>query len=118
MKVVEGNEFFEEIKTLLDTARRKVVTTVNTTMITTYFEIGRRIVEEEGGDSNYGKAIISKLSDELTREFGKGFSETNLRQMKKFFLAYKKQQTVSVDFKLSWSHYITLMRIDNLEERG
>jgi len=67
------------------------------------------------------------LSRKLTDEFGKGFSVTNLQQMRQFYIIYSKQQTVSVnlneythvtnDFKLSWSHYLKLMRIDDLYER-
>jgi predicted nuclease of restriction endonuclease-like (RecB) superfamily len=118
MEITKDNLFFHEIKELLHSARRKVVTNVNTTMVLTYFEMGKKIVEEEKkGDSNYGKAIIEELSKRLTEEFGKGFSKTNLRQMKNFFLSYEKQQTVSAEFKLSWSHYLVLMRIDNTEER-
>jgi len=51
------------------------------------------------------------------KEFGQGFSSTNIKQMRSFYLIYSKGQTVSDDFKLSWSHYLLLMRIDNLEER-
>lgn len=54
----------------------------------------------------------------MTKEFGKGFSKTNLKQMKSFYLAYRKGQTVSDQFKLSWSHYLILMRMENLDERN
>ena len=86
----------------------------------TYFEIGRLIVEEEqNGKSKaeYGQNLIRELTKKLTTEFGKGFSTTNLKQMRTFYLTYSKGQTVSDEFKLSWSHYLMLMRIDNVEER-
>jgi predicted nuclease of restriction endonuclease-like (RecB) superfamily len=105
-------------------------------MVVTYFEIGRLIVEEEqkGNEkAGYGKNLINGLSDKLTLEFGKGFSSTNLKQMRSFYLAYSKAQTVSAEsekdivsqksqtlsdeFRLSWSHYLFLMRIENNEER-
>jgi predicted nuclease of restriction endonuclease-like (RecB) superfamily len=88
--------------------------------VDTYFEIGRLIVEEEqNGKSKaeYGQNLITELSLKLTTEFGKGFSTTNLKQMRTFYLTYSKGQTVSDEFRLSWSHYLMLMRIDNVEER-
>src|SRR5690606_4723106 len=105
---------------LLQSARNNVVRTINQTMVTTYFEIGRKIVEEEqnGKDrADYGKSLLQDLSKVLTSEFGKGFSVTNIQQMRSFYLSYQKQQTLSVNFKLSWSHYLKLMRIDDENER-
>jgi len=58
------------------------------------------------------------LSKKLTKEFGKGFSETNLKQMKTFYINYEKSQTLSAQFKLSWSHYLILMRIENINARN
>ncbi len=90
-------------------------------MVKTYFEIGRLIVEDEQKGferAEYGKETLKNLSVRLTKEFGKGFSATNLKQMKNFYLAYKISQTVSDQFKLSWSHYLVLMRMENLNERN
>lgn len=109
------------IKNLLDQARKQVVQTVNTTMVKTYFEIGKMIVEDEQKGENraqYGKETLKNLSSELTKEYGKGFSVTNLQQMKNFFLIHQKQQTLSAksqNFNLSWSHYLILMRMDEVE---
>jgi len=89
-------------------------------MVNTYFEIGRMIVEEEqaGRDrAGYGMQLLSELSGKLASEFGKGFSVTNLKQMRSFYLIYSKGQTLSDEFRLSWSHYLKLMRIDNENER-
>ncbi|MFK7799284.1 MAG: YhcG family protein [Aureispira sp.] len=120
--------FYKQIIHLLHSARNKVVQTVNSTMVTVYYEIGRMIVEQEqqGNDrAKYGKQLLKELSGILTEEFGKGFSVTNIQQMRNFYLAYRKQQTLSVksdkgeiDFGLSWSHYLLLMRIDDLQERS
>ncbi len=118
-------DFYNKIAELLKNARSKVVQTVNKTMVYTYFEIGRTIVEEEqkGKErAEYGKQIIKELSQKLTREFGKGFSTTNLKQMRQFYLTYSKSQTLSdqfkkFDFQLSWSHYLFLMKVDNPDER-
>ena len=113
--------FIERISALLNNARNKIVNTVNQTMVLTYFEIGRMIVEEEqnGKDrADYGKKLLVILSNKLTQDFGKGFSETNIKQMRSFYIKYAKGQTVSDKFKLSWSHYLKLMRIDDEKERN
>ena len=116
----------EKIAALLNDARNSVIQAVNHTMVLTYFEIGRIIVEEEQNGNEraeYGTQLLTVLSQNLTLEFGKGFSITNLKQMRQFYLAYSKQnrtkkgQTVSDEFKLSWSHYLKLMRIDDEIER-
>jgi len=126
-----NNDFYSRISEVLKFAKNKVVRTVNATMVETYFEIGRLIVEEEQSGSEraeYGKQILKELSAKLTNEFGIGFSITNLQQMKNFYGIYGKQQTVSAksdtkeiqlshNFNLSWSHYLKLMRIEDELER-
>ena len=92
-------------------------------MTKTYFLIGKRIVEEEQNGNKraeYGKNLIKTLSKKLTKEFGKGFSETNLEQMRKFFKVYGIPQTLSEEFQfnLSWSHYLILMRIKDINARN
>lgn len=90
-------------------------------MTKTYFLIGKRIVEEEQNGNEratYGKNLIKNLSKKLTNEFGKGFSERNIEQMRKFYKTYSIPQTLSAEFKLSWSHYLILMRMENIEERN
>src|SRR5690606_14391229 len=67
--------------------------------------------------TDYGKNLLQDLSKVLTSEFGKGFSVTNIQQMRSFYLSYQKQQTLSVNFNLSWSHYLKLMRIEDENER-
>lgn len=112
--------FVQEIKQLLHSARSYVASQINTIMVSAYFEIGRRIVEQEqngAARAGYGENIINELSEKLTQEFGKGFSTVNLRQMRAFYIAYEKQQTVSAKFQLSWSHYLKLMRISDEGER-
>ncbi len=114
------SEFYNKIVELLKNARNKVVQTVNTTMVYTYFEIGRLIIEEEQRGkkrADYGQKILKGLSKRLIKDFGKGFSETNLKQMRQFYLTYSKSQTLSDHFTLSWSHYLFLMRIGNEDER-
>lgn len=131
----KNEKFFQNVSELLETARKKVKTAVNLSMVYTYFEIGRMIFEEEqNGEqrASYGKYLINELSKYLTVQFGKGFSVTNLKQMRQFYVVYSEDQisqTVSDQFSnfptvstgrkffLSWSHYLKLMRISNVEER-
>lgn len=111
---------YNKIASILEESRKFVATTVNTAMVQTYFEIGRLIVEEEQHGNiraEYGKETIKKLSEKLTANYGKGFSVTNLKQMRDFYLTYQIRQTVSDQFTLSYSHYLFLMRIDNPDER-
>ncbi len=113
--------FYSKVKELLKQARTTIVQTVNKTMIITYFEIGKMIIEEEqkGKErAKYGQQLTRELSRRLSKEFGKGFSVTNIQQMRNFYLIYQKQQTLSVNFNLSWSHYLKLMRIDDVNERS
>src|SRR5690606_16588311 len=143
---LSNTKYISQIVELLESARRNVLQTINHTMVATYFEIGRIIVEEEqnGKDrAEYGKGILKELSNQLTKQFGKGFSETNLKQMRQFYLNYSIGQTLSdnsdppksstlprksfeensestqpnFQFNLSWSHYIKLMRIEDEMER-
>ena len=118
---ITNNNFYQEIKELLHSAKNRVYQTINITMTQTYFEIGKRIVEEEqGGESRaeYGKSLLKLLSVQLINEFGKGFSVDNLENMRRFYLAFQKSETVSRKFELSWSHYIFLTRIENIDERN
>lgn len=121
LKSTNQNTFFTDIKSLLHDARNKVYTAVNITMTRTYWQIGKRIVEEEQEGktrAGYGKELLINLSKELSLEFGDGFSVRNLENMRKFYVCFQKTQTVSAKFKLSWSHYIFLTRITNEDERN
>lgn len=147
------NSFLNNIVDLIKESKKQLLRAVNSTLVYTYFEIGRMIVEEEQNGKEraaYGKKILKALSEHLTNEFGKGFSVDNLQQMRKFYLFYSIPQTLSAElnktqslisnskiyetpssisqnkisdtpsriFKLSWSHYTFLIRIDNELERN
>ena len=123
MKIEIKKDIYQEIHDLLDNARQNIISNINSTMTKTYFLIGKRIVEEEQDGNKraeYGKNLIKMLSEKLTKEFGKGFSETNLEQMRKFFKVYGIPQTLSEEFQfnLSWSHYLILMRIKDINARN
>jgi len=93
-----NNKFYTQIVDILHSAKNQVVKSVNQTMVLAYFEIGRMLVEEEQGGkerAEYGKELLKGLSDLLKKEFGRGFSVTNLKQMRNFYLIYGKGQTVS-----------------------
>ena len=119
---ISDNSLYNKISSILEESRKFVATTVNTAMVQTYFEIGRLIVEEEQHGNiraEYGKETLKNLSIKLTANYGKGFSQRNLEQMRQFYLVYSTQipQTPSAKFTLSYSHYLFLMRIENPEER-
>ena len=123
MKAEIKKDIYQEIHDLLYKARQNIISNINSTMTKTYFLIGKRIVEEEQDGNKraeYGKNLIKMLSEKLTKEFGKGFSETNLEQMRKFFKVYGIPQTLSEEFQfnLSWSHYLILMRIKDINARN
>lgn len=121
MNTIVTTNLYSRIAELITEARKSVSRSVNTTMVCTYFEIGRMIIEDEqhGKErAEYGKQTLAELSHKLTPDFGKGFSVVNLRQMRAFYLTYSKQQTDSAKFNLSWSHYLKLMRIENPAERS
>jgi hypothetical protein len=86
------------ISELLDRARRSSARLINTILAATYYEIGRRVVEHEQGGkerAEYGGALLRRLSEDLTRSHGRGFSERNLRQMRAFYLGWEIRQTPS-----------------------
>ena len=118
-QLTPNNSMILEIRELLENARKNVAQQVNTQLLTTYWNIGRIIVEYEQQNqirADYGKQTLRELSKELTWEFGKGFSRSNLQNMRAFYLAYEKCQTVSG--KLSWSHYCELLSITDENKRS
>ena len=146
--------FFENVAQIIEKARSFVGRTADLAMCMTYFEVGRMIVEEEQGGkarAEYGRGLLSSLSAYLSGRFGKGFSETNLRNARKFYQTYSpsiqqsltaelntdnkkqiqqfttaesynldflaKSQSLTDLFKISWTHYVVLIRIKNEDER-
>lgn len=108
-----------EIKSILDVARSNATRAVNNELIASYWKIGEIIVRYEQNDSiraEYGEQTLKQLSKELKKEFGRGFSISNLQFMRRFYLEYQIQQTLSV--KLSWSHYCELLSISDKEKRS
>ena len=113
-----NTKIIEDIRNLLISSRQNLAQTVNSTMVKTYWNIGRIIVEDEQAGNKraqYGKKQLEFISNKLTTEFGKGFDTTNLRKMRQFYLLFPNQDSVSL--KLSWTHYRTLFRIEKDEVR-
>jgi predicted nuclease of restriction endonuclease-like (RecB) superfamily len=118
-EVTQLSPMIQEIKVILNTARSNVARQVNSELLNTYWNIGRIICEYEQSipdRADYGKQTLKELSRELTKEFGKGFSRSNLQNMRAFYLAYENCQTLSG--KLSWSHYCELLTISDLDKRS
>ena len=111
-------KLFERIRDLVMQARHQLQRSVNATMVQTYWDIGRMIVEEEqAGESlaAYGQQQLKILSQRLTKELGKGFSTSNLKNMRQFYRFYPNRQAVPSE--LSWTHNCVLMRVENSQAR-
>ncbi len=104
---------------ILEQGRNQAYRAVNTILVKTYWEIGRQIVEfEQKGKekAEYGSELLDRLSQDLKLRYGPGFSRRNVLDMRRFYLTYKNWQTVSA--KLSWSHYVELLSLEESLERS
>ena len=110
-------QFYEQIKRILSEARNKVYQTANFAMVEAYWNIGKSIVEQQGGEekAEYGVRLIAELSKQMTTDFGKGFTVTNLKNMRQFYLTFPKSYALRSE--LSWTHYRLLMRVENKNAR-
>ncbi|MGK5083477.1 PDDEXK nuclease domain-containing protein [Bdellovibrionota bacterium FG-1] len=120
MPITKANTaLYSNVRSILDQARGKVHKTINSIMVQAYWHVGRLIIEEEQrgkNRANYGEYLLEFLSKKLSKDFGKGFSITNLKNMRLFYRAFPKRQTVSD--QLSWSHYLILTRIEDPQMRS
>lgn len=113
------NPIIHEIREILDVARRNVAREVNNELIVSYWKIGEIIVRYEQNENiraKYGEQTLKQMSKILTNEFGKGFSRSNLQNMRAFYLSYENCQTLSG--KLSWSHYCELLSVTDKDKRS
>ncbi len=112
-----GNNLYDSIKNVLAQARQTACRAVNFTMVTAYWEIGRLITEDElhNQRADYGKFVLKNLAERLSKEFGKGFDESNLRYMRLFYKAFPICDTLR--HELSWSHYRRLLSVENIAAR-
>jgi sulfur relay (sulfurtransferase) DsrC/TusE family protein len=97
---MQSNAIYNRIRKIIENARGNIARAVNTEMVTAYWHIGKEIVDEEQrgkSRADYGEAILRKLSKKLTAEFGKGFDESNLRNIRHFYLNYPKRDAIKLD---------------------
>ena len=109
----EADRLYEEIRNLLISARKKVITTVNFALVMTYWQVGKMIVEAQGGEERavYGTNLLKNISDRLSKEFGKGFDASNLRYMRQFYMAFPNCDALS--HNLTWTHYKKIIKFTN-----
>ncbi|MDO4290081.1 MAG: PDDEXK nuclease domain-containing protein [Eggerthellaceae bacterium] len=109
--------FYQQVSSILNAARNRAYAAVNFAMVEAYWEIGKSIVEQQGGEerAEYGEALLEGLSARLTEDFGKGFDIRNLRFMRQFYLAFPIRNALRTE--LSWTHYRRLSRIPDAEAR-
>ena len=108
------NKLVSDIGTLLNNGRKQMAIAVNTSMVQTYWSIGKHIVEfEQKGNerAEYGSNLINRLSRDLTERYGKGFGKSNLLYIRKFYLTFPKSGTVS--HLLTWSHFYEILKKDD-----
>ena len=111
---IVNQSFHTEIKTILEEARNRSFRSVNFLMVEAYWNIGKRIIEEEQqGEkkAEYGAYLLGGLAKYLTIEFGQGFSERSLRNIRQFYLCFPIRSTLWTE--LTWSHYRLLMRVES-----
>ena len=106
---------YESIRSALAEARTSVVVAVNSAMVSVYWEIGRQIAEAVGERAEYGRNLLAYLSERLTKEFGKGFTISNLRNMRQLYQTFPIRYALRSE--LTWSHYRLLMRVDDPNRR-
>ena len=113
-----NKEFYNDIKEILEQARKRIYRNIQSEMVLAYWQIGKMIVEKQGGSprADYGEGLISELSIQMTKDYGKGFDATNLRKMRQFYMLFPKRATVWRE--LSWSHYKLLIRIEDDNTRN
>lgn len=109
--------FYNEIKEILISARNKIYQTANFAMVEAYWNIGKSIIEEQGGNekAEYGTGLLKELSKQMTQDFGKGFTVANLKNMRQFYLTFPNGYALRSE--LSWTHYRLLMRVENENAR-
>lgn len=118
MNELMDDRFYEQIRSILETARNQAYSAANSAMVQAYWSIGKSIVEQQGKSerAEYGRQLLQELSKQLTHDFGKGFTASNLRNMRQFYLTFSN--CYALRSNLSWTHYRMLMRVENEKARN
>jgi len=111
-------QLFGSIKQVIEESRNSIYRSANVAMVQAYWHIGKLIVKEEQNGkerATYGEELIKKLSEKLSSVYGKGFTETNLKYMRRFYSLFEKGHAVRGE--LSWTHYRLLLNVEKEETR-
>ena len=121
MNITTNNEFSNKIITLIEKSKKDIVQVINSQMVMTYWNIGKEIFleEQQGQDrAEYGKEVIDNLSTILTEKYGKGFSSSNLKRMRRFYTIFNDEKiSATVSHQFSWSHFVEFIKIDDSIKR-
>lgn len=121
LNITTNNEFSNKIITLIEKSKKDIVQVINSQMVMTYWNIGKEIfLEEQKGQerAEYGKEVIDTLSTVLTEKYGKGFSSSNLKRMRKFYTIFNNEKiSATVSHQFSWSHFVEFIKIDDSIKR-
>ena len=115
MPTVNDQKTYENIKAVISGTRREAISAINSAMVHTYWEIGREINDAVGERAEYGKQLLQYLAERLTAEFGKGYTESNLRNMRQFHQNFPIRYALRSE--LTWTHYRILMRVNEPKRR-
>ena len=121
LTITTNNEFSNKIITLIEKSKKDIVQVINSQMVMTYWNIGKEIFleEQQGQDrAEYGKEVIDNLSTILTEKYGKGFSSSNLKRMRRFYTIFNDEKiSATVSHQFSWSHFVEFIKIDDSIKR-
>lgn len=111
------NDFYSCVKEIIEKARHRIYRNIQSEMVLAYWQIGKMIVEKQGGEAraDYGAGLIKELSAQMTKDYGKGYDERNLRYIRQFYLAFPKWNAVRA--KLSWTHYRLILSLNDEKAR-
>jgi len=117
MSDLMNSNLYQDIKQILDEARKKAYASINFAMVEAYWHIGKSIVDKQGGNekAEYGTGLLKQLAKQLTADFGKGFTVANLKNMRQFYLIFPNSYALRSE--LSWTHYRLIMRVENEKAR-
>lgn len=110
--------FYTKVRNVLEEARKRTYRHIQSEMVLSYWQIGKMIVEKQGGNhrAGYGEGLLKELAAKLTKDYGRGFTDRSLEQMRKFYLLFQKSNAVRAE--LSWTHYRLLMSLDDENARN